>query len=144
MIEPKSIKDLVALRAEFDRCWPWLWESLCEFGPTHSKEQVWFRIASGKAFLWPGKVSVILGEFIDHPIGYRSFNYWLQGGVQGRSLKELLSMHPGIEAWADSQGCKRVMRSGREGWTQVMEGDWKKGPMPAWKWLGEPPMQARP
>src|SRR5215475_13192202 len=103
-MNPKSVKDVDGLRAEFERCWPWLWASLCEFGPTHNKEQVWRAIITGKAFLFPGKNCVVLGELIDHPIGMRSFNYWLQGG----ELAELLTLHPAIEEWARVRGCHRV------------------------------------
>jgi hypothetical protein len=123
-------------RKEFDRCWPWLWKSLCEFGPTHNKQQVWARICGNKAFLFPFQNCVVLGEFIDHPIGFRSFNYWLQGG----NLSELLTRHDEIEAWAQSWGCHRVMGRGRDGWLRAMEGDWHKGPTTRFKWLQQPPV----
>jgi len=123
-------------RPYFEHCWPWLWKSLCEFGPTHNKEQVWSRICDDKAFLFPGEESAVLGEFVDHPIGFRSFNYWLQGG----SLDELKTMHGGIEAWAQGRGCHRVMGRGRDGWVRTMEGDWHKGPTTRFKWLTRPPV----
>src|SRR6266550_9550962 len=101
--------------AEFDRCWPWLLASLCEFGPTHTKEQVFARIRKEQAFLWPGGKCAIVGEFINHPIGFRSFNYWLQGG----NLRQLKALHPHVEAWAELY-CQRIMGMGRDGWVRAM------------------------
>jgi hypothetical protein len=129
MLEP--VGNLDDARAEFDRCWPWLWASLCEFGPTHNKEQVWFRIYHGKAFLWAFERSTVLGEFVDWPIGFRDFNYWLQGG----HLPELCTKHERIELWAMGKGCQRVTGRGRDGWVRAMEGEWRKGPTYRTKWL---------
>ncbi len=136
---PLPTKNLEELKAEFERCWPWLWASLCEFGPTHDKDQVWLRICTGRAFLWPGKNCVVLGEFIDHPIGFRSFSYWLQGG----KLDELAALQPEIEEWAKTRGCRRGIGIGRDGWTRAMDGDWEKGPTTRMKWFTEPPFQVR-
>ncbi len=121
-MEPRSLSNLSELRAEFDRCWPWLDKSNNEFGPTHTKEQIWQRIVYSKAFLWPAPDAVILGEFVDHPIGDRSFRYWLQGG----NLETLKTMWPGVEAWAIRHGCIWGLGDGREGWTSVMDGDWER------------------
>jgi hypothetical protein len=125
------VKNIKELRAEFDRCWPWLWASLCRFGPTHSKEQVWWRIASEAAFLWSTEKCVVLGEFIDHPIGYRSFNYWLQGP----DLLEVKKLHSEIEVWAAQYGCACIAGLGRDGWGRVMDGAWEMGPRTRVKWL---------
>ena len=133
--------NLVELRADFDRCWPWLWASLCTFGcPTHNKDQVWQRIVTGKAFLWPGRNCVVAVDLIDHPIGYRALNYWLQGGDD---LAELKTLHPQIEEWAKQAGCAQVTGLGRDGWSRAMDGDWHKGPTTRMKWLGEPPAVVR-
>lgn len=132
--------NLVAWKAEFDRCWPWLWESLCAFGcPTHTKEQVWQRILTGKAFMWPGESSCIVVELIDYPIGWRACNYWLQGG----DLKDLKTKHAAIEDWAQQAGCVQAKGGGREGWSRAMAGEWRKGPTTRIKWLGEPPAVVR-
>lgn len=128
------------MRREFERCWNWLNASLCHSGcPTHTREQVWFRICNSNAYLWPGENCVILGEIINHPIGLRSFHYWLQGG----ELDELLTLHPGIEAWALTQNCHRATGRGRKGWLRKMHGDWQEGPVTRTKWLTEPPACVR-
>jgi hypothetical protein len=131
--------DLASLRSEFNRVWPLLWKSLCEFGPTHNKEQVWRHLVTQTAFLWTSKNSAVLGEIINHPIGLRSFNYWLQGG----NLKELEKLHPIIEEWARERGCHRVTGRGRDGWVRIMNGHWQKGPTSRTKWLTEPPSQIK-
>ena len=132
--------NLVAWRAEFDRCWPWLWAALCSFDcPTHTKEQVWRRLVTGKAFMWPGERSVIIVELVNHPIGYRSCHYWLQGG----DLAELKTKHSQIEDWARQTGCAQMTGDGREGWARAMDGDWRKGPSTRSKWLDDPPAVVR-
>jgi hypothetical protein len=137
VLEP--LQDVDAARPEFDRVWPWLWASLCEFGPTHTKEQVWIRIYTGKAFLWTGSLCAVVGETIDWPIGFRDFNYWLQGG----HFPQLHGMHAGIEAWAQHvKGCHRIAGRGRDGWVRAMDGDWRKGPTYRSKWLNKPPRVA--
>jgi hypothetical protein len=129
------ICELTQLRAEFERCWPWLWSSLCEFGPTHHKEQVWLRLVRSQAFLWSTRYCVIVGEFILYPIGLRAFNYWLQGG----SLAELKTLHDGIEAWAKERGAQQARGEGRQGWLRAMTGEWEKGATVRTKWLIRPP-----
>lgn len=126
-------------RVEFERCWPWLNASRCATCPLYTKEQIWQRLVTGDAFMWSGKNCVIVGNIIRHPIGFSSFNYWLQGG----DLDELLMLHPGIEKWAVSVGCARVMGEGRVGWARKMAGDWVRGPTPRFKWLIEPPQVVR-
>jgi hypothetical protein len=136
MILPKT--DLTEMRVEFERCWPWLWASLCQYGPTHNKEHVWMRLSTGKAFLWPSKQCAIVGELIDYPIGLRAFNYWLQGG----KLTELQSMHVGIEAWAIAKGAKLGRGEGRDGWVEAMGPGWQKHATVRIKWLTDDPPHA--
>src|SRR5262245_9119280 len=138
MIKPLPLSDPTRLRSEFDRCWDWLWASLNKFGPTHSKEQVWDRIICGRAFLWAGEHCVIVGEFIDHPIGARSFNYWLQGGAKGQALEALALMWDGVEAWALANGCSAALGFGRRGWISKMPGDWQELYTVRRKWLEAP------
>lgn len=125
------ISDLTDMRAQFERCWPWLWESLCEYGPTHNKEQLWMRLSRSWSFFWPGKTCAIVGEIVNWPIGLRDFNYWLQGG----DLPELKTLHHGIEEWAIGRGCHRATGYGRDGWADVMHGPWEKGTRRRVKWL---------
>ena len=134
-LKPYPLADVEALRREFDRCWDWLWAALCEFGPTHGKEQVWNVIIVERAYLWPASRCAILGEILHHPIGVSSFNYWLQGG----DLVELLTLHAPIEAWAIAQGCHAALGFGRKGWIRKMAGDWHEVQTLRRKWLKPPP-----
>ncbi len=98
--------------SDFLRCWPWLEASLAKFGTTHTKEQVRQTVERGQAVLWPGDRSVILTNVINHPIGLRSCNVWLQGG----ELEELKTMHPAVELWARNHHCDQMIAWGRDGW----------------------------
>ena len=129
---------MAADRDDFERCWPWLDASLASFGRTHGKAHVWRRIAAGGARLWPAEHGVILTNVIEHPIGYRSLNIWLQGG----ELEALLPMHPAIEQFALDRKCARLTGSGREGWARVLDG-WQKTYTHREKWLVEPPPHLR-
>ncbi len=103
---------------DFERCWPWLEASLAKFGTTHTKDQVRRTIERGQATLWPGDDAVILTNIINHPIGLRSCNVWLQGG----DLEELKSMHPAVERHARYLLCDQMIAWGRDGWVRVMDG----------------------
>ena len=133
VLTPLRISDgnLFEARNQLDRCWPWLLASMQEFFQTHTREQVWQRIYERRAFLWPGDKCAIVGQLVKHPIGITSFNYWLQGG----KLDELKTMWPGVEAWARARGCVVVTGIGRDGWSEVMDGNWQKGPTTRIKWL---------
>jgi hypothetical protein len=124
---------------EFERCWPWLDASLASFGRTHTKAQVWERIARGHAVLWPSDNAVILSETIRHPIGLKSCNIWLQGG----DLGEILPMHPQVEHWALEHDCDRMIAWGRHGWLRALEG-WENCGTRRAKWLRDVPDHVRP
>jgi len=126
MLQPKSADDLVALRAEFERCWPWLEASL-EFGafqhngkpwPTHYKQHVWDRLINGRSFLWPADDCVFITEFNDSPTGLKSHHTWLAGG----DLTAIVTMMPEVEDWGRRQGCHRQTGWGRRGWLRAFDG----------------------
>jgi hypothetical protein len=110
----------------FERCWPWLAASLEVSAyhhdgfiwPTNDKADVWARIASGRATLWPGSEGVFLTEFIFHASGLKSQNNWLAGG----DLDEIAHMMPTIEDFARAHACHRSIGNGRRGWLRVFEG----------------------
>lgn len=64
--------------------------------------------------VWPGEASALLTQLISTPEGGR-LHVWLGGG----DLRDLLSMRPGIEAWARSQGCNHATIKGRKGWERL-------------------------
>ncbi len=103
------------IRTEFDRCWPWLEASLERYGRTHTKEDVWRRIESGKAYFWPDNNSAIVAEILNHPTGLRTFHGWLAGG----ELSEIVARIPSLEQFAIERGCHRATVTGRPGWQRV-------------------------
>ena len=105
-------------RAAFERCWPWLEVSLNKFGATHNQLQIWDAIRTGRAVLWPGENAAILTNVINHPIGLRSCNVWLQGG----DLDELKTMHPALEQAARVHHCDQMIAWGRDGWVRALDG----------------------
>jgi len=121
------IDPLAPFRREFERCWPWIEDSLKfvafkgkngELLLTHEKKHVWERLVNGKTFLWPGKECVILTEFHVTPTGLKAHHTWLAGG----NLQEIKEMMPIIEEWGRKRGCLRQTGSGRRGWLRVFDG----------------------
>jgi hypothetical protein len=105
-------------RIEFERCWPWLAASIYRYGNTHSKADVWSRIATGAHF-WPLPHGAIVGVRQAHPSGMRQLNFWLAGG----DLQEIAEMEPSLCAWASNRGCHRVViPCGRRGWLKALDG----------------------
>lgn len=106
------------MRDEFERVWPWLdacFERHGEFR-THSKEDVWRLIASGRACLWPGEKAAIVTELWNHPSGYRSIHGWLAAG----ELEEIKALVRAAEQMGRDMGCKRAVISGRDGWIRAL------------------------
>ena len=98
------------------RCRPFIAAALERATGGHGIEDVEAGIEGGLYHFWPGVRCAVVTEFWRLP---RStiLNFWLLGG----ELRELLAMHPGIEAWARAQGCARVLGGGpRRGWERVL------------------------
>lgn len=117
---------LSTARAEFERCWPWLEASL-EFGAfkhggkiwvSHTKEDVWGRIVSGRCHFWPASESALITEFFTAPTGLKSHHNWLFGG----DLSEIVSRMPAVEEFGRKHGAHRETGSGRRGWLRVFDG----------------------
>jgi len=131
-MKPTVQKWLEELRAEFERCWPWIEASLepsglyrtdGSFWPAYEKRHVWERIVAGKVFFWPGKECVVLTEFRVTPTGIKSHHNWVAGG----DLAEIKGMMPEIEEWGKQQGCHQQTGDGRDGWLRVFDGYQKVG-----------------
>jgi len=72
-------------------------------------------ILSGEAQLWAGEGGALVTQCIEGPEG-RSLHVWLAGG----RLDTILSLRPGVEAWARGLGCADVTIEGRSGWARVL------------------------
>jgi orotate phosphoribosyltransferase len=125
-------RDDPELRAEFDRCWPWI-ESVLDyfafsmpdgtFWRQQEKHHIWEEIAGGRRFFWPGKNCAITTKFVEHPSGLKTQFISSCGG----KLEEILEMMPAIEDFGRRNGCHRQISEGRDGWLRVVEGYRKVG-----------------
>lgn len=79
-----------------------------------TEDEVAARVLSGTAQLWLGERSAIVTEVIHDP---RSVHVWVAGG----ELRDLLSLIPGLAAWARTMGCKGATINGRKGWARVLK-----------------------
>lgn len=73
-------------------------------------------LAKGEAILWPGQKCAIVSEFVTYPSGERASQVMSAGG----DLEEILSMVPGMEAFARLNGCSTSVVEGRKGWEKVL------------------------
>lgn len=121
------------LKETFERCWPFLQESLDVGGmtlpdgtylPPFRREHLWERLSAGKCLFWPGEDSAFITEFYCTPTGLRSHHCWVTGG----NLEEIKQMMPAIEDYGRQRECHRQTSNGRRGWL--------KGYGPGWYELG--------
>lgn len=112
---PYNAAQLELLRAEFDRCWPWLSEALRHGGDLHSRDSLLAMLISGRAHLWPLQRSagVTIGHEYPHA---RVMQIWLVGG----ELDELLAHEPVVAEWAKGNGFTHLEMNGRFGWRRAL------------------------
>ncbi len=105
----------------FEAAWaqsaPHLAAALAQAGGTHRLEDVRALAADGAAQLWcaPRAAAVTL---IEADPCERRLLVWLAGGELPTLLGEML---PRAEAWARTQGCRRLLLIGRPGWERAMK-----------------------
>lgn len=104
----------VQVPSHFERFIPQLTEAL--EGTFHSIDDVARAIVEGRAQFWPGQNAAMVTE-LDTISGAKVIRVWVAGG----DMEELISMSPGIEAWARLQGCSAVLVEGRKGWERVLK-----------------------
>lgn len=119
------------VRDDFERCWPWLRDSL-EFAAfkhngqvwfSHHKEHVWERIDQKKCIFWPASDSAIVTNIYTSPAGLRDHHTWLAGG----DLEQIVERMPRIEDFGRQMGAHRQTGSGRLGWLRAFDGYEKIG-----------------
>ena len=113
---PYSAAQLRHMRAEFDRCSPWLKEALEHGGELHTLESVWGLLASQQSYLWPLANAAGVVSVADHPQG-RVMTVWLAGG----RLEEILAADPELADWAKANGCTHFQLMGRAGWIKALK-----------------------
>lgn len=112
---PYNAAQLTLLRAEFDRCWPWLSEALRHGGDLHTRDSLEALLVSGRAHLWPLQRSAGVTFGFDYPNG-RVLQIWLAGG----ELEELLAYEPVVAEWAKGNGFTHLEMTGRSGWKRAL------------------------
>lgn len=78
-------------------------------------EELIAELGSGAAQLWLGETAALVTQLVGDGAD-RSVHIWLAGG----GLQGVLSLRPGLEAWARGQGCQSITIDGRPGWRRVL------------------------
>ena len=97
-----------------DHVWRWLEPALKAGRDSDTREDIEQQIATARAQLWLGEGGALVTQLIKADQG-RFVHCWLGGG----SLRALLDMRGGIEAWGRSMGCDFASIDGRKGWDRV-------------------------
>ena len=103
----------MSILEQLERCWPWLAAAAAR-GDQPSKAALSDLFQSGGAMLWPGESGALVTQCVATPEG-RFLHIWLGGG----SLRGVLALQPGVEAWGRVMGCEFVSIEGRKGWDRV-------------------------
>jgi hypothetical protein len=81
-----------------------------------SLEDLEQRIATKRAFFFPGQKAALVGQIEVYPGGERCFQVlWAAGDVQ-----EALVILPGVEALARMMGCTSMLIEGRPAWKRLL------------------------
>ena len=86
--------------------------------PTHSKEQVWEEIASGRSRLWTTPNSAAVTCITTYPSGARVLFCWLAAGDMGELMGET---YPAVRALAEEEKCDGLALHGRRGWLRIFD-----------------------
>lgn len=105
------------VRAEFERCTPWIEEALKYGGGTHLAEDIWDEIVSGKLQFWPAERGCFVTEVEIYP-RKRVLHIALAGG----EMDQLMSMVDSLEEFAKAVDCQSITIYGRKGWSRVLRG----------------------
>lgn len=74
------------------------------------------KLASGDALLWLGERGALVTSLHETEDG-RFVHVWLGAG----DMEEIVSMEPGVSAWARARQCKSARINGRKGWDRVFK-----------------------
>lgn len=82
---------------------------------THTMEDVWHGIASGRFQFWPLENSIIITDITEYP-RCKVLTVFIAAG----DMDEILSMDPVLVQFARKTGCRFVEVTGRKGWERVL------------------------
>jgi hypothetical protein len=107
----------VSFEATWARAVPYLDAALAHAGRTHDLSDVEALVRRGEAQFWAATKSALISVVEDDP-RERRLLIWLAGGDLHELSAEVL---PRVEAWARTQGCRRLLIVGRAGWERVLK-----------------------
>jgi len=105
----------LSIRAEWERCRPWIEDALKRDGGFYSIEDVEQEIATHNAHFWPGKQAAAVCQWWFFPRA-KVLNMWLAGGDMAELVNE---MYPACERWAIEHDATHLSLAGRKGWERV-------------------------
>lgn len=91
-------------------------EALLLSGQNMTIEDVERSLSSGQSMLWVGENSALITELTQDEFGW-ALHIWLGTG----DLGDLVSLEPGLSAWARAHGCYYLSLDGRKGWERVLK-----------------------
>ena len=119
---PKAIKKLdrqsqsqQEWEIQWERCKPWI-EKAVKHQDGYTIDDIEDKIRQGIFYLWPGKESAMITEFVAFP-QFLGLNLIFCGG----DYKELEEMLKSIEHFAKNAGVKRLYGGGRKGWIRKLK-----------------------
>lgn len=95
---------------EWNACRAWLLPTLDD----ETEDELLNELLLSRAQLWRGERSAMVTQLVTDDEPYMLV--WKGGG----SLRDLLAMQPGVEAWARQQGARSVWINGRRGWSRAL------------------------
>jgi len=100
---------------QWERCKPWI-EKAVKHQDGYTIDDIEDKIRQGIFYLWPGKESAMITEFVAFP-QFLGLNLIFCGG----DYKELEEMLKSIEHFAKNAGVKRLYGGGRKGWIRKLK-----------------------
>ena len=115
VVELKPKDDREQWEIEFERCQHWIEKSL-KYQDFYTIDDIEAKIRDGIAFLWPGKESAIVTEFVFFPKKKVLHILCIAG-----KYKEVEEIYMCIEEYAKKLGINKITGSGRKGWLRKVK-----------------------
>ena len=93
----------------------WIESALEYSGGTHTYEDVFDSILSGRMQLWPAERGCAVTEIVVYP-KKKVLHVFLAGG----EMDQIIDMIDSAVEWSKGQGCTSMTIAGRHGWARVL------------------------
>lgn len=91
-------------------------QALLLSGQNKTLEDLENSLLRGESLLWVGENCALVTEFLEDEYG-KLLHVWLGTG----DLHEIVSLEPGLSAWARARGCYYMSIDGRKGWERILK-----------------------